>query len=313
MKKMLLVCLGMAAATSGLLARVETQRRTIYFNAVDRKGAPVTDLVAGDVSVAEEGVPRVPAAFGLATVAPRIAVVLDDSGLGLPEVRDALSGLVDVMPGAEIGLFSTVRPENDILDFTSDAQTIRTAIRSLVPLGMGGFVRSGGLGLEALTHELARRFEKEASARPVIVMLSVDIDCTSTSAELTRPVREPFAPATAPCGTGAGGPGGNTWPQVVRQIQRSGVSVFSIAARHHSSGDHPALLDAGPEVSGGMVEAVLTDSLIPGALKRIADRIRAQYAVTYNSTVLPVDGAKLKVSVKRPGVSVRAPERVAVR
>jgi hypothetical protein len=91
------------------------------------------------------------------------------------------------------------------------------------------------------------------------------------------------------------------------------VTFFGIASRHAAPNDHNPVIDASAEVSGGRVDPVLTDSEIPAALTRIASDLRGQYAVTYNAGGAPANGWRLRVAVKRPGVTVRAPERVGVR
>ena len=77
--------------------------------------------------------------------------------------------------------------------------------------------------------------------------------------------------------------------------------------------DHDPVIDASTEASGGRVDPVLTDSGIEAALQRIADDLLGQYAVTYNSSPVANDGVRLRVEVKRAGVTVHAPERVGVR
>ncbi len=96
-------------------------------------------------------------------------------------------------------------------------------------------------------------------------------------------------------------------------MQRSRVTFFAIASRHAVPADHNPVIDASAEVSGGRVDPVLTDSGIPTALTRIAGDLLGQYAVTYQAGAAPSSGSRLRVDVKRPGVIVRAPERVGMR
>lgn len=147
------VCLGAAA----LLARSETQTRTIYISAVDHKGAPVADLRAGDVVVTEEGQPQGPVTVEHATAPMRIAVIVDDRGLGVPEVRAGLSAFVEALRGhAEVAVFSAVRPEATVVDYTADTQTLLEGIQHLLPM------QTGGRGLSPLTLELAQQYRSTA-------------------------------------------------------------------------------------------------------------------------------------------------------
>ena len=71
-----LALLGAAA----LFARSGTQTRTVYISAVDKKGAPVTDLTGTDLVVKEDGRPQLPLKVEHATAPMRIAIVIDDGG-----------------------------------------------------------------------------------------------------------------------------------------------------------------------------------------------------------------------------------------
>jgi hypothetical protein len=103
------------------------------------------------------------------------------------------------------------------------------------------------------------------------------------------------------------------WQQAVAHVQRTRVTFFGIASRHASPNDHNPVIDASAEVSGGRVDPMLTDSEIPKALTRIAGDLLGQYAVSYHAGAAPPNGERLRVAIKRPGVIVRAPERVGVR
>jgi hypothetical protein len=319
-----LVCLCSAA----LFGRSETQTRTVYVSAVDKRGTPIVDLKATDLAVTEEGQPQAPITVERATTPMRIAVILDDRGLGVPEVRAGLSAFVETVRGhADVGVFSAVRPEATVVDFTADTQTLLDGIQQLLPM------QTGGQGLSTLTLALAQAFEKQGTARPVIVVVTIDQSCSDVmgasqraplinAAGQTIGQTQRLALAGNPsCGDDAVGrgargaipPGPLNWQQAVAQVQRSRVTLFGIASRHTAPNDHNPVIDGSAEVSGGRVDPVLTDSEIPGALTRIAGDLLGQYAVTYNASASPKDGWRLRVAAKRPGLTVRAPERVGMR
>jgi hypothetical protein len=305
------VCLCAAA----LFAKSETQTRTIYVSAVDKKGVPVADLRATDVVVTEDGQPQAPLTVEHASALMRIALVVDDRGLGVPEVRAGLSSFVEALRGhAEVGAFSSVRPEATVVDFTADTQTLLAGIQQLLPM------QTGGQGLSTLTLELAQEYAKRGTARPVMVVVTIDESCNDSSALSASRGAAPItmagqtiAPPGCPAGAARQFGSATPWQQAVEQIQHGRVTFFGIASRHTAPGDHSPVIDASAEVSGGRVEPVLTDSGIPAALTRIADDLLGQYAVTYNASSAPPQGVRLRVNVKRSGVTVRAPERVGVR
>lgn len=294
---LLVVCFFVAA----LVAKSETQTRTVYVSAVDKKGVPVADLTAADVRVSEGGRAQTPLTVEHATVPIQVALIIDDRGLGLPEVRQGLATFVEAPRGhADIGMFSTTLPDPTIVGFTQDAQALAAGIQGLVNIKAtlnGPMV--GGAGIGRLTYSLARQFESQGTTRPVIVVVTIEEEACR-KLQLDQPcIFSPLSAIPRP---------------VVDAVQRSHTTFFAIAARHKTMNEHNPFIDATAEASGGRVESVLTESAITVALKRIADDLLGQYAVTYfSSLVPPQEGARLQVTINRPGISVRAPERVGVR
>jgi hypothetical protein len=69
----------------------------------------------------------------------------------------------------------------------------------------------------------------------------------------------------------------------------------------------------GTKRTGGRRDQVLAESGIAEALPRVVDDLLAQYVVTYGRPDRLIPPEKLQVTVSRPGVTVRAPTRVAPR
>ena len=61
---------------------------------------------------------------------------------------------------------------------------------------------------------------------------------------------------------------------------------------------------------GGYAERATADDALGPALNKLAADLTSQYAITMRPASLPKDGAKLRVESTRPGVTIRAPERV---
>ena len=286
---------------AALFAHVEAQTRTVYFNAVDKKGAPVADLNAAEIVVKEDGRTQAPFKMERATAPMRIAVVIDDHGL--TTFAEAVRGQ------AEVGVFSTTLPEEIVVDFTRDEQALAAGIQKLVRLAPR-MLAGAGLGLDDLTFDLARQFEKQGTARPVMIVVTIDHGCNTGASLGDAPVHGPTGNDIFYSADGSA----QSWPTlVVAQLQRSRTAFFGLAARHTSPNDHDPIIDASAEATGGRVEAVLTDSAIPTALKRITDDLLNQYVVTYSASSTQKDGARLRLQVNRPGVVARAPGRVGVR
>ena len=304
---------------AALFARSETATRTVYFSALDKKGAPIADLKATEVVVKEADRSQVPLTVERATTPMRIAVVIDDHGLGVPEVRASLTTFTEALRGrAEIGVFSTTLPEATVVDFTRDDRALAAGIEKLVRThaALNTDVTRPGLGLGALTDNVARQFEQQGTARPVMIVVTIDQNCRNAPWVNSHFLTTDQQFDSVLRGTPEPCPGYSTKgtsPLIVEQVLRSRATFFAIAARHSALDDHDPVIDASAEASGGHVEAVLMDSAIPTALTRITDDLLNQYAVTYNSSPTPKDGARLRLTINRSDVIIRAPERVAVR
>jgi hypothetical protein len=258
--------------------------RTIHVTVTDPEGVPVTAPSASDISVTENGITRTVQAVTPGVEPIMLALAFDDRALLATPVRDSLRAFVAAMAGkATIGLFSYSRPDWTVQDFTGDTGTVNQAIDSLAPLP------AVSNDPEGLMQTLARRFKKQEAARPVMVAMTfgasncIPRNCPSSSTP--------------------------RWDIVLEDILKSGATVYTVG----TNPIEPAhLLYASMEATGGATERPLTPSTdaIALAMRRVADQILSQVAVTYTTTETPKSGFKLKVSATRPGLSVRAPEKV---
>jgi hypothetical protein len=70
------------------------------------------------------------------------------------------------------------------------------------------------------------------------------------------------------------------------------------------------VLGDGPKQSGGKREEIVASAGIVSGLQLLAEALRNQYAVSFSRPDRPKENEKLSVSVKRSGVTVRAPVRL---
>ena len=281
MKRLLLVL----AATSVLAAFAGAQApqtRTIHISVTDDEGAPVTGLAAADLSVVEDGVGRPIVGVTNATAPMTVGLVLDDRALWAPPVRDSVRAFARTVSGkAAVGLFSYSRPEWTVLDFTRDNGTVERAIDAMAA------VPTGTNDPEGLLQTLARRFRKQESVHPVLVVLTFGSPTC--------------APRNCPSSVAP------RWDLVLDDLLRSGTTVYAVG----TNPIEPAhLIYAAADATGGATERLLTDTAVSQAMRRTADSILSQQAVTYTSIDAPRDGFKVRVTATRPGLHVRAPQRV---
>lgn len=280
-------------AADRVAASLEGLIRIVYVTAVDANGAPVTDLTPADFIVKEGGQERAVTKAGPATAPMKIALLIDDNGTGL--FRYSVARFIERLHGRAEFALSTVTGQNlRLVDYTANADVLREALDGLRPRPG---TPDGGQLLEGIL-QAAKDLERLKAARPVIVALTVGGEEHST-----QPARH-----------------------VLDQLRQSGaalhvVSVTGKALRSTVVVTRPSdlleenlnlnqVLGDGPRQSGGRHEEIIAAAGIVTGLQQIAESLTHQCAIEY---VLP-DGVKpsdrISVSVKRRGVSLRAPTRI---
>jgi hypothetical protein len=270
------VAVASGLVTPALFFADQPQPLTVFVSAVDRKGAAVPDLTAREFSITEDDIDRRVLDVRSATDRMTLAIVIDERGLWSGPIRQSVESLARALDGADIGLFSVVRPEFKVIDFTPASAVFIDRLRQVAPI-----TTQEKFDFEWLpvVQDVARTFMKQRVARPVIVA----IDQNAVLSGGLPP----------------------TWDLVLKDVQRSRTTVYAIG-----KGSVRRLLDAAAEASGGTAETVLTDNGFPAAADRVAQRMLAQYAVRYESAQPAAGGSRLRINVTRPGVTATAVERV---
>jgi VWFA-related protein len=287
---------GAKAQTPAQVELHEGLTRTVYVTVTDKNDVPVTDLTPGDFVVKEGGKTRDVVEAGMTTVPMKIAIIVDDNGTGL--FRYGVAKFIERLQGRAEFALSTVTGQNlRIVDYTSDASELTAAINQLT--ARPG-TNDGGQLLEGV-FEAAKDFQKRQTRRPVIVVLTVGGEEHST------------VPAH----------------HVLEELQKSGaalhvIAISSSALRATAAVSRPgALLEEnlnlsevlgdGPKQSGGKREEIVASAGLVVGLQELAEALRNQYAVSFSRADAPKAGDKLSVTVKRSGLTVRAPERLRLR
>jgi len=267
--------------------------RTVYVSVLNDAGAPVTDLGMADFVIKEGGKDREVVNAGMTSVPLRIALLVDDNGTGI--FRYGVAKFIERLQGRAEFAVTTVTGQNlKVVDYTTNIDLLTTAIGRLT--ARPG-TNDGGQLLEGV-FETAKDFQKRRAARPVIVVLTV------------------------------GGEEHSTLPahHVLEELRKSGAALHVIATS--SSALRPtapvsrpgALLEEnmnlsevlgdGPKQSGGKREEIVASAGIVSGLQELAEALRNQYAVSFSRPDRPKDNEKLSVSVKRSGLTVRAPVKL---
>ena len=266
--------------------------RTVYVSVL-KGGTPVTDLSADDFVVKEGGKDREIVGAGMTTIPLRIALVVDDNGTGI--FRYGVAKFIERLQGRAEFALSTVQGQHQkLVDYTGDLERLSLALGLLTARPA---TNDGGQLLEGI-FETAKDFQKRRTARPIIVVLTV------------------------------GGEEHSTLPahHVLEELEKSGaalnvIAINSSTIRAMATVSKPsALLESnlnlsevlgdGPKQSGGKREEIVASAGLGPGLQELAEALRNQYAVSFSRPDRPKDNEKLSISVKRSGLTVRAPMKL---
>ena len=268
----------------------EPLARIVYVTVTDGQGAPITDLTAADFSVKEGGKEREIASAEPAKVKMHLALMVEERLVADGSVRMGMFEFVKRLQGqADIALIVVGIRNTTVVDYTSSGDALVGGLNqlSLNPSPVSN-VTEGIL-------EVARSVEQQKAERPVIVALAFS-------------------------GGQSGGAGSK---DVLDRVRQSGAVMHTVTLAGFEGGgtgsvgglsdanNREQVLGDGPKQSGGRRVEIVTTAAASKALQQIAGDLLAQYAVRYT---LP-DGTKpdkrISVSVKRRGVTLRAPTVVA--
>jgi VWFA-related protein len=291
---LLLACLpAMTGAAFEPFERLEQQTRRVYVSAADKSGAPITDLTAADFTVKENGKDQAIVNVGPATGMLQIAILVDDNGTGL--FRVGIARFIEALFNrAEFSISTVTGQMLKLVDYTSKAQPLTEAIGKL---NARPSTNDGGQLLDGIS-EASLELEKREARRPVIVALTV------------------------------GGQEHSTLPahHVLDNLRKSGASLHVITVVNDTLRSQPAattaagllgenmnlseVLGDGPKQSGGYRDEIIAAASVLTGLQQLAESLKRQYVIEYTlpAGVRPSD--KLSVSVKRKGVTLRAPTRI---
>lgn len=249
--------------------------RTIYFSAVDAKGAPVTDLTEADLAVKEGGKDRPIAAVKPATAPMHLYLLVDDAGTGA--FQAGVAQFIQATFGRALFAISVLSPQPiNVADFTADGDTLRAALGRM---GQRGKIPGDGEQIIAAVSDAAKELQKRKAARASIVVLTVVGEKALSDQS----------------------------DEALNALKSSGASLNVV---YLTGLDLGKVLGDGPKQSGGMIQQVNGHGVSGPVLATIADNLMHQYVVTYN---IP-DGVKLNerlaLTTTRKGVTLIAPSRL---
>ena len=277
MKRLLFVsviCATMAVRTGGAAGGAEVTR-TVYFAALDGKGAPVADLAAADLAVKEGGKDRAIRSLEAATAPVQVSLLVDDAGTGA--FQAAVAQFLETMLGHGQFAIRAFNPQpQKVTDFTEDVATLKTALNGIGPRGK---VATTGEQMVDAVAEASQELQRRKAARAAIVVLTVGGELAqSTQAEPT-----------------------------LNALRNSGASLSVI---YVTGSDLGQVLGDGPKRSGGLIQPI-GGGVVPGpVLAKVADALLHQYVLTYTLPDGVKPNEKLALTTSRKGLTLLAPTRV---
>ncbi|MEZ5316120.1 MAG: VWA domain-containing protein [Vicinamibacterales bacterium] len=253
--------------------RSATNTVAIYASASDRAGAPVRDLTAADFEIEDDGRKQAITVFENGIQPITIAVLVDASPSLFAERPLAAAAVAAfagrLIPGdrACLGTFN----QSVSLDprFTDREDVL------VGHLGDGAAPWPAGTAVWDAVEAGRRALETEGGRR-VILLLTDGADNASRS--------DPDAIRTA--------------------LQQSGMLVFAVGVRGRFGLDMTDL-GALANSTGGRALELASPADVPDAMRRVADELHNQYVIGFTPRALDDRWHRLKVKVRRDGVTVR--------
>jgi VWFA-related protein len=290
-----------ASASVGRVSSSLQGSRTVRVTVTTNKGEAIPDLTPAEFEVKEDGKTRDVLKVEPLAEPLSVAVLLDDRGSDINEIRSALAAFVVRVQGrAEVSLVSVVPTVLKVFDYTSSTPTMMTGIQRLV--WRAG--PAGGLILSAIADaadELTRREVK----RPAIVVVTFEGE-EFKSHRPAKTILESIERSRATLHVVA--VGRPTMRRMNREAVESGDAQGDDWTVDHANRN--AVLGEGPKQSGGRRQELAVASGLTKALEAVADDLLNQYAIVYAGATDTKPSRKLNVSVKRRDVTVRAPTKV---
>jgi hypothetical protein len=287
MRQSLAVVIGLAvtASVSGIERPAAPIDRTVYVT-VTADDAPVPDLTPADFVVKEGGKEREVVKAAPATAPMHIALAVEERLVGDTNVRLAIFEFMKrVVDRAQIALITIGLRNNFVVDYTSSPEALVGGINKLTLNPPPDSAVAEGI------LDLSSRFIQTKRERPVIVVVTFS---GGQAGVASRTVLDRLRDSGA----------------IMNSVTLAGASSAAALGSLSDQSGREQVLGDGPKQSGGRRIDVTSTGAMPRALQQIAGDLGSQYAITYSLPEGTKPDRRFSISVKRRGVSVRAPSAI---
>lgn len=265
------------------------RNRQVTVSVLDRAGAPLTGLAPADFIVREDDVAREVLRVEQASAPMQIVLLADTSASTdalIPDLRKGLQAFTRAVwaksPETDIALMEFGERPTQLVNFTRTFSVLDGGISRLFQhAGSGAYLLEGII-------DASKSLKKREAVRPVIVAFDSEAS-TEFSPQTYREVEDALQGAHAVL-----------WA----------LDLNSSAAgpdRSDEARNRSIVLGDVTTKSGGARDMLLDRMIIERRFQDLADRLTAQYAVTYARPESLIPPSKLEVAIKRQGARVLAP------
>jgi VWFA-related protein len=277
------IVLTLAVLLAATPAWAQATEQTVYASVVDKNNAPVTGLAANEFVVREDELAREVLRVSAATEPMQIAVLVDTSQAieeHLLDIRTALTAFFKQMAGKhEIALIGLGERPTVLSDYTRDAARLEKSVGSVFARsGSGTYILDGIV-------EASTGIRRRKAARPHIIVYA------ARGPEFSERYHQ----------------------TVIEALRESGATLHTLMLNRPGaamgSREEQELAKAvadGTRVTGGRREDLLTPMALTDQLRSLGNELENQYQVVYARPARLVPPKTLEVTVKRPGLTVRA-------
>jgi len=256
-------------------AAVDVDFVELYATFLDRRGHPIDDLAAGEVTVTEDGKPQEIRRFEhVADLPIHAGVLLDTSSSMAEELADAEQ--------AALRFFSEVLTDRDraaVITFSDQPHLAARFTRSVEVLA-GGLAHLEADGETALWDALAYALHYFSGIRGkrALVLISDGLDSHSKF----------------------------DYEEVLEYARRTGVAIYAIGLHVPSRPPEVGmLLDRLARETGGRSYRIDRAQQLGPIYREIQGELRSQYLIAYQSSGEGDDFREVRLDCNRPGVDVR--------